>query len=101
MVNKKIEKSFQGGNIYSVSNKYNVRGVSFSGNEELLAHAKARAKEQGRSLSNYIVQLIRADISNLEPLILKEPNSAKIQSIADNIENEVRYTIRRRRKPTS
>jgi hypothetical protein len=55
-----------------VANKYSVTSVSFSGQEDLLAKAKARAKSLNLKLSKYVCVLLERDLKKGGDLILSE-----------------------------
>lgn len=52
-----------------MANKYKVIGISFSGMEDLLEMAKARARRQRRSFSNYVTGLIEEDLKSVGVVI--------------------------------
>jgi hypothetical protein len=75
-VNKKVANSFQLVKITGVSGKYPTTGISIP-DKELLMAARAKAKSQGRSLSNYIVRLLEKDLedANMEWRERQNPNA--------------------------
>ena len=88
-------------------NPYKNQSVSFSSKEDLLARAMKRAESQGRSFSNYVVQLIRADLANSGypdlsggGMQMHESSSSKIEQEKDGRTDLLNHKIRKQRKPS-
>lgn len=75
-----------------------TKGISFP-DENLLNAARAKAKAEGRSLSNYICRLIELDLASRQLALHEETSSAKIEEIAQHRKADTTYKIRRQRKP--
>ena len=96
----------------SPKKKYRVQGISFP-DEELYLAALAKAKNDGRSLSNYICRLLEADIrtNTVYPkldrvdFLLNEGSPAsssnKVRLAGDQIAIQAAQALRDRQKPAS
>jgi len=83
--------------------KWPTVGVSYSREEQwLIDAAKAKARRQRQSFSQYVAGLIEKDLSPTGTgFLINEASSSNIQDVKDARIDSVNYTIRKQRKPSS